>query len=176
MAVDTSDIPRQQDYLEQPVRPKQSTPEDGLYALEDRLVGYLKDIRHEMLKDHPSVLATVVADGNPVLISNGRATKLTFTVGGKPVMVHKLLIWRSSNSEVYMSPHNMSNLREGFIVGTIDGSGVVSPIELNISVDEMYIWPVSTDVTLNTPNPAIGNRQVSIYAWTIPNYERNDYR
>lgn len=124
----------------------------------------LEDIRRELMKTHPDVLAITRLQGTNVPNGDDTSKRVFFELGGKPVTVHRILAWTNGNTPVSLSINSMLSVDDGIVVG-------ITPLVLDISVDSLWIiTDGSDDLFVNQPNAA--EDTVWIYGFTIPDYDR----
>jgi len=152
------------DFLEEP----QAHPIPGLAeALTNGFnaqVEVLADIRRELMKSHPDVLAISRLQGSKIENGNNSSHKVYFELGGKPVTVYQIIAWTNDNTPVALSVNSMRAKDDGITLGT-------TPLVLNIAVDSVdIITDGSDDLFLNQPDAT--EDTVWIYGFTIPDYDR----
>jgi len=154
---------RTHDYLERP--PMTPSPSDNSFML-SQLKSVLDAIKLELLKDHPDVLCATKVDGGN-LISDTLPHTVRFEVGGKPVTVHKTLLWNPTAKIVAASVTGLVTFADGFVIDA-------SPITLSIPIQELSIALVTgaTQIAVNMPSNLATDGSIFIYGFTIPDYER----
>lgn len=167
MTMDKDRLDDQNDYVDylEPRPLKQSTQADTSFALGALMSELLGAIRHELLKDHPEVLAETRVGTNNVL-ADQRPQGVSFLVGGQPTIVHKILMWNQTGKAVRVSISGMSDADEGFsLTGTLIQLDI--PIGgLSIALDE------AGTIGVNRPDSTSADGTIFIYGFTIPTHEK----
>jgi len=179
------------DYLDRPPSTGYSLDTSPITDRLDKQLGILLDIRKELMKMNPSVLATTVVTDSmrsgqgDTLINDTNTHRIVFTVGGKPVQVYKCMIWGviTNSGIVRFSFVPMSGsglgLQQGF---TVQGN-TTPPIFLDdITISELYFQGDSASnsfvVNGNTSVAASGATArggIFVYGFTIPDFEMPTY-
>lgn len=156
------------DFLEyrSPRQASQDNARDlSLLEQDARNVRALEEIRLELLKVNPDVLATVVVSGtNPIPLADTDFRRVRFEVGGKPVTIYRLVAYSTFSGVAALSVTSMANINDGMVLGT-------GPITLAMPLSEVY---VSTDGTAACPVnlPAdLTNGAIVLLPFTIPVFE-----
>jgi hypothetical protein len=127
-----------------------------------------EDIRRELMKLNPEVLAVTKVQGSNTIAANDSGDKrVYFEVGGKAVTVYRILIHSTYTSTIGISVNSMSKRQDGM---SIAANAIV---QLDIAVDSLHVSRVAaTALSINDPSDGT-NGGLFIYGWTIPDFERN---
>ncbi len=126
----------------------------------------LADIRRELLKQNPDVLAITKVQGSNV-IDDTNDHRVYFEVGGKPVTAYSILIYSTFTGTVALSPNSMSKQNDGILLA--QGDVTVLPI----AVDSLHIMTDGSNPCSVNDSSDASEGGFFIYAFTIADYERN---
>jgi hypothetical protein len=133
----------------------------------------LKDIRRELYKQNPDVLATVeVQNAYQNQIADTNDHEVRFEVGGKPVPIYGLMAYSTYDVNVFVSIQKMSS--------TLDGIQLAANnvLVLGNMIDTMHVMLASKSGNgcyVNGPADAT-HGGVFLYGFTIPDYDRDRTR
>lgn len=156
------------DYLQVPPHQieRQTTPSDISFTTQLMLEHYFKQMRDELCKQNPNVLAETVVQFDVIRTANYNYN-VTFQVGGKPVTVYKTYIWSQSAKTIRASIAQMSSASDGFTVSGTPQLLHVPLTSINLTVTADSVLGVNVGTSQNTDG------SVFVYGFTIPNYPDN---
>ncbi len=134
-----------------------------------KVLKLLTDIRLEMVKQSPSVLAFTRVQGDNTIKTGDISThRVFFEVGGKPVTIYQLLAYSTFKHQVAISVEGMNSVQDGIIFGS--GDVIVLPV----AADGLYVVTDGiADCPINQPSIATGG--FFMYGFTIPDYEARGF-
>lgn len=155
------------DFLEEPI----ARPIPGITDLSQALVPHyevLCDIRRELMKRNPDVLAVTKVQGDNTIASGDESDhKVYFEIGGKAATVYRLLIYSTYTGDVAVSINGMGDINDGILLRDTD-----QPLVMDLSVDSVYVRGDGAHaIPINVPSDPT-NGGVYIYGFTIPDYDR----
>ena len=158
------------DFLDQPQAVEAPRNADATTQAISAMGLVLADIRRELMKQNPEVLATTRVQGNnKIATSDTDNHKVYFEVGGKTITAYLLLIYSTFSGNVAVSVNGMANQNDGIVFAA--GDLIVLPI----SVDSVYVMTDgSADCPINGPADKVDGG-LTINAFTIPDYDRQRY-
>lgn len=126
----------------------------------------LEDIRRELMKQNPEVLAFTRVQGlNTIAISDTQSHRVFFEVGGKPVTIYALWAYSTFSGNCYLSINSMATGKDGLVFASGD------QVYLPLAVDSVSILSDgSAALPVNTAGASGG---LFLYGFTIPDYDRN---
>lgn len=130
-------------------------------------------VRTETVVHNAGVNATY---GVPNYISDNNPHKITFEIGGKPVMVHRLMVWAyDTAANVHLQLEPSQGWGAGFNAFQDLNNVVAFPSIYDISVSEIYVrgsdGAGSNPYFINQENAGIGLSTIFIYGWTTDDWE-----
>ena len=133
----------------------------------------LRDIRRELYKQNPDVLASVeVQNAYLNQIIDVGDHEVRFEVGGKPVPIYSLLAYSTHDVSVFISIKQMSSTADGILLT----SGNVLVLPTMIDVIHVRLASISgTGCYVNGPADST-HGGLFLHGYTIPDYDRDRTR
>ena len=131
---------------------------------------YLQDIAQSLRIQNSNVLATAVVKGTSQLtnaITDLNSHEVTFQISGKPIQIHKVLLFSTYTPKVTVNIVSPSGVNDGiaFSAGTV--------LFLPISFNSLWVQAASlTGGNLPINGPSGANGGFYLFGWTIPDYSR----
>lgn len=128
----------------------------------------LLDIRRELMKQNPEVLAVTRVQGNNTIAAADTTDKrVFFEVGGKAVTIYALWAYSTYDGNVYLSINSMSKANDGLVFAAGD------QIYLPLAIDSVHILSDGANaLAVNDPSNAT-HGGLFIYGFTIPDFDRD---
>ncbi len=126
------------------------------------------DIRRELMKQNPEILAVTKVQGNNTIATADTSDhRVFFEVGGKPVTIYALWLYSSFQGNAYFSINSMSKGNDGLVVAAGD------QIYLPLAIDSLHVLTDgSSACPINTPSDT-SDGGLFIYGWTISDFDRD---
>lgn len=116
------------------------------------------------------------AAGIPNYITDNNPHRITFEIGGKPVMVHRIMYWAydtAINIHLQLEPSVGSGAGFEPYIDTVNNTPF--PTVLDISVSELWVRGSSAATTnpyfVNQDNSGISISTIYVYGWTTDDWE-----
>lgn len=126
----------------------------------------LTSILNELRKDHPEVLAYAQSQfNNQILAGDTGDKRVFFEIGGKPVTIHKLMVFSTYDGDCYFSVQDMGGNAKNGIHITAGFNQVFL-----IDVDSVHIKSDGAQALyINQSNSTHGG--LFLYGFTIPDFD-----
>ena len=127
----------------------------------------LEDIRRELMKQNPDVLALSKIQGSDTIAaSDTHDYRVFFEVGGKPVTAYRLLVFSTFSGTIAFSINSMSKINDGIPLGAGD------MLSLDIAVDSIHLLSDGSAACPFNGNSDASDGGIFVYGFTIPDFER----
>lgn len=156
-------------YYRDPLSPEPEKITPQLYTAS--MLAILRDIRRELIKQNPDVLASVVVQNAAAnVIGDTNNHRVYFQVSGKPVRIYKLVMFSSFDANVIVSVQPTANALDGIVLTNKN-----AVFELTVPLDDVNVRLASASNNCPVNGPAdSAHGGLFIWGFTIADYDASE--